>query len=271
MLLSRGREVSDGDQEAAKRVVQTADQPCLVCYDDSLDAQTPDRASAIRASGLPPAQFAAAERDFRVAVQPSNAPAQPLSGPSDVLNSPFAATLAANPTTRPVRPSPLAAPTSASKSKEALLAKAQAIQAGSLFDQTMRAAPVASPAAKGKATEIRAAAATTSADAADSSVTSAAVQQSNGAAHEPAAELQPRRHKRRRMGKVVFGLAIHSSLNRLDEEEEAMDERRRRNRISDIKSSIERLRSSNPTWRYLDSPRDFLVAISPSSDALDPQ
>lgn len=73
------------------------------------------------------------------------------------------------------------------------------------------------------------------------------------------------------MGKVVFGLAIHSSLNRLDEEEEANDERRRRNTIVHIQSAIEKLRSSDPTWRYLDAPRDFLVTISPSGNDADVQ
>lgn len=147
------------------------------------------------------------------------------------------------------------------------MAKAQAIQAGSLFDQTMRAAPDATPksASKAKATPASAAAPLSSDQGAvNGSSNLATVRSDAGAGAESSSGTQPRRNKRRRMGKIVFGLAIHSSLNRLDDEEEANDERRRRNRITHIQSTIEKLRSSDPTWQYLDAPRDFLVSISPS-------
>lgn len=234
----------------------------------SLDAQIPDRTSAIRASGLPPAQFAAAERDFRGAVQSvSNTSSQTLSGPSDAVNSAFAASLSATPTKRPIRSSPVKTPASTSKSKEALLAKAQAIQAGSLFDQTMRASAAATPtsAIKGRPAQSTASISANPSESAASGAAQTVRQHDNGASIEP----QPRRQKRRRMGKVVFGLAIHSSLNRLDDQEEAIDERRRRTRIIHLQSTIEKLRSSNPTWRYLDAPRDFLVTISASQSGDD--
>ncbi|SPO28984.1 uncharacterized protein UTRI_04968_B [Ustilago trichophora] len=263
-----------GNAKAVKNAGTGVVAICCYLAAESLDSRVPDRGAAIRASGLPPAQFAAAERDFRTAVQSvSSGSSQTLSGPSDVVNSAFAASLTATPTTRPIRPSPLAAPTSASKSKQALLAKAQAIQAGSLFDQTMRADTTSKSTSKAKATESTA---TASAAAAPSESTAAATPnaaraQAEAPASNVSPEMQPRRHKRRRMGKVVFGLAIHSSLNRLDEEEEANDERRRRNRILHIQSTIERLRSSDPTWRYLDSPRDFLVTISSAAEGASSQ
>lgn len=226
----------------------------------------PDRTSAIRASGLPPTQFASAERDFRTAVQSvSSAPSHALSGPSDVANSAFAASLSA------------ATPATASpSSKGALLAKAQAVQSGSLFDQTMRAASdaaatTAAPTqAKAMDTDVAASTAFLS-DAVSASAEKQTKEQVDAETRlaELPPEMQFRRRKRRRMGRVVFGLAIHSSLNRLDGEEEANDECQRRNRIHHIQSTIERLRSSNPTWRYLDAPRDFLVTISPSPLAED--
>lgn len=240
---------------------------------NSLDSRVPDRASALRASGLPPAQFAAAERDFRTAVQSvSSGGAQTLSGPSDAVNSAFAASLTAAPTTRPIRPSPLAATSSPSRSKEALLAKAQAIQAGSLFDQTMRAAPdTIQSASKGKANDgVAPATSAAASGAVEGSAQSGARDQAEVTGGDVSSEMRPRRYKRRRMAKVVFGLAIHSSLNRLDDEEEANDERRRRHRIHHLQSTMERLRSSDPTWRYLDAPRDFLVTVSPSSESSTP-
>ena len=130
----------------------------------------------------------------------------------------------------------------------------------------MRAAPV-STTSKGKTAETNAAASTVQSEDAGNPTPVAAAEQANAAAVERVQESRPRRNKRRRMGKVVFGLAIHSSLNRLDDEEEAEDERHRRNRINHIQGTIERLRSSDPTWRYLESPRDFLVTISPSSES----
>lgn len=237
----------------------------------SLDSRVPERSAAIRASGLTPEKFAAAERDFRTAVQSvSSSSAQALSGPSDAVNSSFAASLSAAPTTRPIRPSPLAAtPGSASKSKADLLAKAQAIQAGSLFDQTMRSVPDKTPsksAGKEKATVTDATVPAVLSQMAANVASNESTEQANAAVGDTSLDAGPRRNKRRRMGRVVFGLAIHSSLNRLDEEQEADDERNRRNRINHIQSTIERLGSSNPTWRYLDAPRDFFVSISPSSE-----
>ncbi|SPO27825.1 uncharacterized protein UTRI_04968 [Ustilago trichophora] len=257
-----------GNAKAVKNAGTGIVAICCYLAAESLDSRVPDRGAAIRASGLPPAQFAAAERDFRTAVQSvSSGSSQTLSGPSDVVNSAFAASLTATPTTRSIRPSPLAAPSSANKSKEALLAKAQAIQAGSLFDQTMRADTTPKSTSKGKATETPTAASAAPSEAATAATSNAVREQTEAVAGNVSPEIQPRRNKRRRMGKVVFGLAIHSSLNRLDEEEEAKDERRRRNRILHIQSTIERLRSSDPTWRYLDSPRDFLVTISSAAEA----
>lgn len=184
-----------------------------------------------------------------------------------MVNSAFAASLTATRTTGPIRPWPLAAPSSASKSKEALLAKAQAIQAGSLFDQTMRADTTPKSTSKGKATETTTAASAAPSEATTAATSNAVRHQTESVAGNVPPEMQPGRNKRRRMSKVVFGLAIHSSLNRLDEEEEGNDERRRRNRILYIQSTIERLRSSDPTWRYLDSPRDFLVTMSSAAEA----
>lgn len=67
---------------------------------------------------------------------------------------------------------------------------------------------------------------------------------------------------------MVFGLANALSLNGLDDEQEADDERARRTRIDHIQTTLKQLRSANPTWRYLDAPRDVLVIISPSHDNL---
>lgn len=198
----------------------------------------------------------------------SNPSSQALSGPSDAVNSAFMSSLTATPTKRQVRPSPLKTPVSASKSKEALLAKAQAIQAGGLFDQTMRAAPDTTPGSASKSRATPSGGAQSALPHSAQANTAPAVEDRNPAARDgdTPSEMQPARKKQRRMGRVVFGLAIHSSLNRLDEEEEANDERRRRNTIVHIQLAIEKLRSSNPTWRYLDAPRDFLVTISPSED-----
>ncbi|CBQ68870.1 conserved hypothetical protein [Sporisorium reilianum SRZ2] len=256
-----------GNQKAVKNAGTGVVAICCYLAAESLDARAPDRSSAIRASGLPPAQFAAAERDFRTAVQSvSSTSSQTLSGPSDGgINSAFAASLTATPTKRAIRSTTPRTPTTASKSKEALLAKAQAVQAGSLFDQTMRgAASDATPTSKnkGRAAQSSASVATHPAEGAvDNAAPS--IEPANG---DASIEMQPRRNKRRRMDKVVFGLAIHSSLNRLDDQQEADDERRRRTRILHIQSTMEKLRSSNPTWRYLDAPRDFLVSISPSQN-----
>ncbi|CDS01599.1 uncharacterized protein SPSC_04652 [Sporisorium scitamineum] len=258
-----------GNQKAVKNAGTGVVAICCYLAAESLEAQVPDRSSAIRASGLPPAQFAAAERDFRAAVQSvSSTSSQALSGPSDGINSAFAASLNATPTKRPIRSSTPKTPTSASNSKGALLAKAQAVQAGSLFDKTMRAlASDVTPKSTNKGRTVQPSV-SVSAHPAESIVGNAAQsnsQKGNGTANgDDSIDLAPGRNKRRRMGKVVFGLAIHSSLNRLDDQQEADDERRRRTRILHIQSTIEKVRSSNPTWRYLDAPRDFLVAISPS-------
>jgi hypothetical protein len=241
------------------------------CDGCSLEARIPDRSSAIRASGLTPEKFGAAERDFRTAVQAvSTASAQALSGPSDAATSAFAASLGAAPTPNAARPSPLAKSAVATgTSQEALLAKAQAVQAGSLFDRTMRSAPGTSP----SKTPSRAAA--TPLDTNDAATLAQQGSASNGASAEQcsatraagiASELRPRRLKRRRMAKVVFGLAVHSSLNRLNNEHEASDERVRRLRINEIQATIGQLRSGKPSWRYLDAPGDFLVAISAPQD-----
>ncbi|KAJ9474810.1 Heat shock protein 78, mitochondrial [Pseudozyma hubeiensis] len=262
-----------GNQKAVKNAGTGVVAVCCYLAAESLDARVPDRGSAIRASGLPPAQFAAAERDFRSAVQSvSSTSSHTLSGPSDTLNSAFAAGVAATPTKRVGRPSPAKAPASGSKDKDALLAKAQAIQAGSLFDQAMRAGLDDTPSAANRSrTQQHDAGA--AAPQSNNNVSVSAIRanaDSQAAANGDAStELQPRRPKRRRMSKVVFGLAIHSSLNRLDDQQEADDERRRRNRISHIQSTIERLRTSDPTWRYLDAPREFLVTVSPSHDDAD--
>ncbi|SNX86160.1 uncharacterized protein MEPE_04869 [Melanopsichium pennsylvanicum] len=266
-----------GNQKAVKNAGTGVVAVCCYLAAESLDSRIPDRSTAIRASGLPPAQFAIAERDFRMAVQSvSNASSQTLSGPSDAFEASLSAAAHA---ARPIRPSPLKATdpsssSSSSSSKEALLAKAQAVQAGSLFDQTMRAAPEPKPKAlgKGKATEtVTEAVPAVSSEGAAKNTSGAARDATSGAASgHMSSEMQPRRNKRRRMTKVVFGLAIHSSLNRLDELEEAEDQRHRRIRINRVQSTIEKLRSSAPTWRYLDAPRDFLVTISPSSESASP-
>ncbi|KAF6766919.1 Origin recognition complex, subunit 6 [Kalmanozyma brasiliensis GHG001] len=260
-----------GNQKAVKNAGTGVVAICCYLAAESLDAQVPDRGSAIRASGLPPAQFATAEKEFRTAVQSaSSASSQALSGPSDNMNSAFGASLTATPTKRPIRSSPLKTPVTASRSKEALLAKAQAIQAGGLFDQTMRATPVANPASASK-NRVTASGAGIDPQSGASTAANAPRDREDAAANgDISTEGQPMRKKPRRMGKVVFGLAIHSSLNRLDEQEEANDERRRRNRIVHIQSAIDKLRSSNPTWRYLDAPRDFLVTISPSERNVNP-
>ncbi|KAJ1020550.1 hypothetical protein NDA13_005865 [Ustilago tritici] len=263
-----------GNAKAVKNAGTGVVAICCYLAAESLESHVPDRATAIRASGLAPVQFAAADRDFRTAVQSvSNASSQALSGPSDVVNNAFAASLTSTPTRRNARATPVATPTAASKSKEALLAKAQAIQAGSLFDQTLRAASDKTPSKstpKGKGSATPATAVTALSESAADNVANAvacAKRPTAAAVDHVSTEMQRHRPKRRRMGKVVFGLAIQSSLNRLNEEEEARNERQRRNRIHHIQSTIERLRSSNPTWRYLDSPRDFLVSISPSESS----
>lgn len=263
-----------GNQKAVKNAGTGVVAVCCYLAAESLDAQVPDRGSAIRASGLPPAQFAAAERDFRSAVQSvSSTSSQTLSGPSDAVNNAFTATLTATPTKRPIRAAPAKTPTSASKSKDALLAKAQAVQAGSLFDQTMRAGPAATPTSASRSRPAQSTVSTS-----DHPSEGRAGSAPDGIRHhdslvaatgDTSIVTQPRGRKRRRMSKVVFGLAIHSSLNRLDDQQEADDERRRRTRINHIQSTIEKLRSSKPAWRYLDAPRDFLVAISPSYDDVD--
>ncbi|TKY89490.1 hypothetical protein EX895_002021 [Sporisorium graminicola] len=258
-----------GNQKAVKNAGTGVVAICCYLAAESLDARVPDRGSAIRASGLPPAQFAAAERDFRAAVQSvSSTSSQSLSGPSDSLNSTFAASLNATPTKRAIGSTTPKTPTSASKSKEALLAKAQAVQAGSLFDQTMRAAAPSNATlistSTSRVTEQPGASAST---LVPDGIVNKAAPASETAKGDTSIEMQSRRNKRRRMRKVVFGLAIHSSLNRLDDQQEANDERRRRTRILHLQSTIEKLRSSDPTWRYLDAPTDFLVTISPSQDA----
>ncbi|KIS67778.1 uncharacterized protein UMAG_04271 [Mycosarcoma maydis] len=261
-----------GNQKAVKNAGTGVVAVCCYLAAESLDARVPDRSSAVRASGLPPAQFAAAERDFRGAVQSlSNTSAQTLSGASDVINSAFAPSNAASPTKRLLRNTPIKTPVSSSRSKDALLAKAQAIQAGSLFDQAMRTVPDATLASAdaSRVPQMSAAPSTHTLESNVSIPANTAGEHNNTAADRVAStEAQPRRIKRRRMSKVVFGLANASSLNGLDDEQEADDERARRTRIDHIQTTLKQLRSANPTWRYLDAPRDVLVIISPSHDNL---
>jgi hypothetical protein len=155
---------------------------------------------------------------------------------------------------------------SASKNNETLLAKAQAVQAGSLFDQTMMSTPdMPSSTAKGKTTPAskpREAILAGNADGLGRPAPSADVDGAGDDAAVNGIMASHRSNKRKRMSRLMFGLALPSSPRRLDREEAAQDEQRRRNKLSQIQATIEKLHKSRPIWSYQPFPGDFLITIS---------
>ncbi|PWZ02474.1 hypothetical protein BCV70DRAFT_196719 [Testicularia cyperi] len=278
-----------GNAKAVKNAGTGVVAVCCFLAAESLETAVPDRSTALRSSGLAPEKFAAAERDFRGAVNSvSSGSSQSLSGPSQAATEAFSASLrgptaqtTASATHRPVRSSPLVASASPSTSshanassadsKQALLAKAQAAQAGTLFDQTLRSsAPIltATVSSSGSPSAPHGSAASRTDPTSDAGPQTRAVGPANaivGDTTEPMLVQVSQNRKRKRMSRLVFGLAVQSSLGRLDKEQEAEDVRLRRVKLNHLQTTINNLQAREASFSYLEPPGDFFVAISPSN------
>lgn len=236
----------------------------------SLDLQTPDRSSAIRASGLTPDKFATAERDFRSAVQAVSRPASsqsvvapPRSEAGGFVSSQIGSE--ALRTSLTTNSSPLASKVrgrsaASGHTQQALLARAQAVQAGSLFDSTMRATESSTIAKKSRPQN-------SAAQTSEASVSPAITNTLAQTATLPPAQISHlpriRPPKRKRMSRIVFGLDVASGQAILDPDEQAVHQRLhslRRKQIQDAFGTL--VWNTNTTWRYHDYPRDFLISIS---------